>query len=240
MLEIAIGGGDADTINWLSDIVNECLLLLNVLHNVSIFENGRELLSCLESGYRFGIAFINISSAPIGNSLPALIREFDKDCIIVLIADSPEYAILGYLVHAFDYIVKPLEKRRIVKTIQDAVSKCKCCCKKGIPVRIKGIESFLKCSNIVYIESVKHYIKIHTTSNDQYQVYGKLDDYEMKLMECKSYLRCHQSYLVNMDYIKGISGRDFIMHSDSRIPIRKSAAARLKKEYYKYSMEINA
>lgn len=106
-----------------------------------------------------------------------------------------------------------------------------------IPIKIKGydIQDF-PASKIIYIESSKHYLFFHTTNGMTLKMYAKMDEYENILSGHNNFLRCHQSFIVNMDFIKQLNGRDFIMQGDIHIPIRKSGFSLYKKKYFTYTL----
>ena len=238
MLEIVICGGDTACNGLLNNLIEEYLLSNQVDFRISIFICKNDLQKSMEKGFRFHIILLDIL-LPDANGivLSRLIRRYDRDCIIILISITTEYAIHGYSVHAFDYLVKPLQKNTVIRTITDAADRCGVRLHNTITIRAKGVAVSVKCSNIVFIESVKHYLKFHTINGGQYQTYGKLDEYEKALAACRSYLRCHQSFLINMDHVKDVSGRDFVMNDDTKIPMRKSCAAKIRRYYYRYNIE---
>jgi DNA-binding LytR/AlgR family response regulator len=238
MMEIVIYSGDTPTNKELNEIVSEFFVSFNLAHRISTYINTEELFASIEKGYRFHIIFIDIDPQCSDSIvLSESIRKYDKKCVIILVACSADFAVKGYAVHAFDYLIKPINRKKIKRTLLDAINSSGSRLFSSLRVRAKGIDVFVKCSNIVFIESARHYIKIHMNNGNEYEVYGKLNEYEDMLSGYKSYLRCHQSFLVNMDYVKNVKGRDFVMADNSKIPIRKSSFAKIKKEYYKYIME---
>lgn len=245
MLEIVVCCGDTNIRKWLGDVIGEYGFLCHESINVSMFADGRILLSRMENGYRFQIIILDImmnmeSTGPPGPELPGKIRSYDKNCVIIFIAESVDFAFWCYSVHAFDYLLIPLDKRKVVKAITEAIGFLLGHDQAILPVKAKGINTPVKHTNILYIESVGHHLRIHLTNDSIYQVYGKLDDYVYRLKSGPSFLRCHKSFLVNMDHVEGISGRDFIMMNGSRVPIRKASAAKLKNEYYQYIQKNRA
>ena len=48
------------------------------------------------------------------------------------------------------------------------------------------------------------------------------------------FINCHASYVVNMNYIKGITDKFFIMKNESQIPISKSMSSSVKKAYINF------
>lgn len=72
--------------------------------------------------------------------------------------------------------------------------------------------------DIMYIDSDKHNVTLHLSDGSEIITVDKLGEIEKRINE-KRFLRCHQSYLVNMDYIKDVED-DFIMEDGTLVPIR--------------------
>ena len=86
--------------------------------------------------------------------------------------------------------------------------------------------------DIMYIDSDKHNVTLHLSDGSEIITVDKLGEIEKRINE-KRFLRCHQSYLVNMDYIKDVED-DFIMEDGTLVPIR----VRGRKEYWIRTMII--
>lgn len=89
---------------------------------------------------------------------------------------------------------------------------------------IKGVWQ-VRVNDIMYIESERRRLHIKTES-DEITVYGQMG----KLMEQlpEHFIRCHQSYLVNADYIRGITPRHLELQNQKRIPISRNRMAHVK------------
>ena len=87
--------------------------------------------------------------------------------------------------------------------------------------------------DIIYMESDNKVVYIHTTTQGAVKVYSKLDAFEEEIKD-ERFLRCHQSYLVNLQYVAGLINSDFIMLNDNMIPIRKSGRKLIVKKYEEY------
>ena len=68
--------------------------------------------------------------------------------------------------------------------------------------------------------------------DSEYTIYKKLNDIEEEINH-RAFLRCHQSYLVNMNKIESVEN-DFTMKSGDVVPIRTRNLTEIKKEYYNY------
>lgn len=90
----------------------------------------------------------------------------------------------------------------------------------------------LKYDEIEYVESQARVCHIFATNNRCFVTTCKLNDLEERLSD-KRFLRCHQSYLVNMDHIQS-AGDNFVMDSGDIVQIRQNGAKEIKEKYKKY------
>ena len=77
----------------------------------------------------------------------------------------------------------------------------------------------IKYDEILFIEGMQNYIRIHTTSTN-HMVLVPLKNV-MDLLPSKSFYQVHKSYIVALDKVKAISGNQLIL-SDQKIPISRS------------------
>lgn len=93
-------------------------------------------------------------------------------------------------------------------------------------------------SNIAYFESNAKKVMLHLT--DQSQIYNfaaKLDDIQEKMPE--TFLRCHQSYLVNMEEIRSLDTNErlIILKNNEDVLISRRLCAIAKEQYENYKSE---
>lgn len=138
------------------------------------------------------------------------------------------YAIDGYKVNAFDYLLKPISFERFVKSVNKVIEsvaenpKCDVAGNNNI-IYIKSEYKLVKIviGDILYVEGLKDYIKIYL-SNEQKPILSLMNmkTIENALPEDK-FMRVHRSYIVNkncMDVIERgriVIGKTFIPVSDS-------------------------
>ena len=152
------------------------------------------------------------------------IRETDKNVIIVFLTSYREYVFESFRIEPFDYILKPINKEKMNDVMNRAILKLK---EQNHVVQIewKGKLDTLKVCDIVYLSSELRYVRIHTT-NKEFTCIGKLDDYEDRLTNY-GFLRCHQSYLINMKFIESIKNKVITTTEGKEIGI----SARKKQEF---------
>ena len=142
--------------------------------------------------------------------------------LVVITTAYAEYALESYELNVIDYLLKPISFERFSKTINKIVDGKLL----NEPVRgreadyifIKSSSKFFKInySEIIYIEGMKDYLKIHTTD---YKLVTHQTMSEMeKTLPAKQFVRVHKSYIVALAHIKSISGNTIEMNKGT-IPI---------------------
>ena len=159
-----------------------------------------------------------------------LIREMDRSVEIVYCTSSSDFAIAAYEVHAMGYLVKPYEPGRIGAVIDYFIQKHPQKEHNYIEVKSKRKSLIIPYKDIIHMESDNKVVYIHTTTQGTVKVYNKLDTFEKEITDGR-FLRCHQSYLVNLQYVAGLVDSDFIMIDNRMIPIRKSGRKLIVKRY---------
>ena len=75
---------------------------------------------------------------------------------------------------------------------------------------IKGKIFNIEVEKIKYIESNKRVIIIYEEDLKR-RIYGKLDEIEEMLSS--NFVRCHQSYIVNLEYVRELNTHEFVLRT---------------------------
>ncbi len=87
-------------------------------------------------------------------------------------------------------------------------------------------------NDICYIMSDKRKIVVREESGIESETYMKLDDVTEKLDG--RFMRCHQSYLVNMDKIKQLTPEGFFLEDNIFVPVSQKKYYPTKHQYMEY------
>lgn len=87
--------------------------------------------------------------------------------------------------------------------------------------------------DIIYVENEKHRQLFHI-GDIVYSMYSKLDEIEKGLEEY-GFIRIHQSFLVNMRYIKRISSYVLLLENGISFSVPKARYKRVKKVFDEYT-----
>lgn len=141
------------------------------------------------------------------------LRKRSINSIIIYISSYIEMAPMGYEVKAFRYIVKNDLEQVFQYTLKDALEELKKR-NKIYEIKSQGKTEKILLAHILYFESFKRYVVIHTVKGD-YQQYRKISDLEEELKEM-GFSRIYKSYLVNMAHISYIkNGEAYLNNGES-------------------------
>lgn len=169
----------------------------------------------------FDLLFLDIRLPDMtGMEAAHRIRESDRNVMIIFVTSLTQYAVEGYSVQAFDYIVKPIGYESFAAKLERAL-RVLSYRRPGVVLDIKTREGSLRLSAdmIHYFEVFDHDLLIHTDDGIIKQ-WGSLSRYEKQLAEAH-FARCNSCYLVNLKFVRGIYGDEVLVGSD-RLAVSKS------------------
>lgn len=197
------------------------------------FSSGEKLCRNYSKG-DYDIIFLDIHMKQLdGIETGKAIRDKDAKVEIVYATSSEEYLKEGYNIHALSYLTKPYDVKKVEETLEyyykkNGIDKRES--NEFLDVNIQQQKIYIRQKDIIWLESMGRVVSIYCR-DDVYRVYARLNDLEERLDE-KIFLRCNQSYMVNIMYVKDVIEYDFCMENDRYIPIRKRDKKEIVQKYY--------
>ncbi len=165
-----------------------------------------------------------------GMDIARKLRERKENTPIVFVTSSTEYAVESYEVDALGYLIKPIQLEKIHHIMDKFLKQSE----EYVVRDTRGNEKIkVPLQNIEYFESKNTTITLHLVNGQQIRTYGKLGNIEKELQN-KNFLRCHQSYLINIAHVRGMKEASFIMDSGETAYIRKRDYTTMKKLFNQY------
>ena len=188
-------------------------------YTTEIYTTGIALLTKFAS--QFDLLFLDIQLPDMtGIEVARRIRENDESVMILFTTNYSQYAIDGYSVRAFDYMLKPLSYQpfssklarvlRVLSYTRDRVE---------LHLKTKQGGKKIPADEVQYIEVFAHDLHFYTDL-EEIRIWGTLSEYEKKL-EKAHFVRCSVSYLVNLRYVKEIQGSEVLV-GKRRLPISRA------------------
>lgn len=173
----------------------------DVTFNAVWFGNSIDFLSKYNSNYDLVLMDIELPDID-GLTASKRLRNIDEKVSLIFITNMSQYALKGYEVNAFDYIVKPVGYYHLSISLDRVIKHIKSEKTARINVNVKGGLVVLSPMEIKYVEVIKHRI-IYYTVKGVYEAYGTLKDKE-EILGKAGFVRCNSCYLVNLYYVTGI------------------------------------
>lgn len=160
------------------------------------------------------------------------IRAHSRTVPIVFLTTSPDFALEGYEVRAMGYLLKPLIPEKAVALLDDFLREESARSQKSLLLREGARGGRIAYREILYVESQGNVLLVHTPDKT-HRLYQTMAEVENELRE-HSFLRCHNSFLVNLGQVNTAEKTEFILTDGSRVPIRQRDAKALRDAYFTY------
>jgi DNA-binding LytR/AlgR family response regulator len=153
------------------------------------------------------------------------LRSLSNPPLVVFTTSYPEYALESYEFNVIDYLLKPVSYERFSKTIDKIIDgkifktpnlEIKSVNRDHIFIRSDGKFFRISFSDIIYIEGMKDYLKIHTTEH-VVVTHQTMIDME-NILPGGNFIRIHKSYIVAAARIKAVFGNSVDM-GKTHLPI---------------------
>jgi DNA-binding LytR/AlgR family response regulator len=222
----------------IKNFINEYCLRDAYDINILTFDNGEDLVKYHKCGKPFfDVIFLDIyMNAMNGIKTAKKIREYDQECKIIFTTSSTEHALESFDVTPFNYLVKPISKsvfdsafEKVLRTINKEKQ-------KSLTVKLGTAFQTIFYKDILFIESTAKTLNIRMAKNKSLAFASKLDDIEKQIND-KRFLRCHKSFLVNMDYVLCLEAYSFKLIDNTMIPVAQRNFANTKNLFYNFIMD---
>ena len=183
-------------------------------YDLSSFSDGRALL---EGAVSFDVIFLDIQmEQPDGMETARLLRQRGDHSLLIFVTVLKECVFDSFQVEAFDYLLKPLDSARFHQTMDRVLRSLEQRAAEDIVIqRGTGCEVVL-LSDIVYCEVLGRKVYLHKKDGTVSGYYDKLENLERRVDG--RFFKCHRSYLVNLDYVRGCRDGQVLLSQGERIP----------------------
>jgi len=182
------------------------------------YDDGRQIIEAIEKKrFFYDLLMLDIHMKMDGIQTARYIRQHQVDIDIIFVTISHKHVYEGYTYKAFAYLLKPLDEKKVMLELNRYLDE-KETTEEYLNISVRGAINKIPIGKILYIESDSRKLLIHL-KNREVEFYGKLDAVQNALGE-QQFVRCHQSYLVNKNYVSSV-GRNSLVIEDVPIPVSR-------------------
>jgi len=208
-------------------IVMQCINRCGVFKQSLILDDALCLKEKLQKE-AFDIIFLDIELPELSGL--EFIKAFENLPQIVLMSNMKKYAVDAFEFEVLDFLPKPIEYSRFLKTINKLEKVLKSDIKENkhdsVFFKVNGKLQKIKLSNILFFESMSDYVKI-ITNEKTYVILQTMTKLEKTLPNV--FFRCHRSYIINLEKVDALDDRVLEIESYA-IPVSRSYYNEIKNE----------
>lgn len=211
-------------------VVRQCFA--DEVLDIDSYESGEKYL---KDGNYYDISFVDIEMQGIdGFDTIVKAKEYNRDGVFIILTTHLEMSRKGFKVDALRYV----DKADIEEELKEAIIAAKLHLGRNekITLDVAGQgtrEVILK--DIIYIETEKPYIVVHTTYGN-IKCKNHMMDIE-NILNGKWFFRCHNSYIVNLDEVKNIKGTIVYLKNGDDIDVSQRKIWDFKRAYVNRQFE---
>ncbi|MCM1500526.1 MAG: LytTR family DNA-binding domain-containing protein [Clostridium sp.] len=241
MLKIAVCDDEEYFGKRIKDIILKYMQKLQYACNVDCFESGSTLIKSSVQKWDYDIVFLDVNMEEMdGIETAKAIRKLAPDTYIIFVTAYISYALEGYKVDAVRHLLK--EDENLEKAMQeclDTVTEKMNYREMKCTFEFQGGKMDLAVDRILYVESRLHKVIFFVLDHgiSEYYLYGRLDTVEDALSQF-GFFRIHQSFLVNMKYVKHIERYRAVLLNGMEINISKKYYKNTEMQYIRSRGDI--
>lgn len=155
-----------------------------------------------------------------------LVKSLRQKTMVIFTTAFSEYAAVSYDLNAIDYLLKPINLKRFTQAIAkaqeyfDYINKRDQSAEKNIFVRADFNLVKISLADILYIEGLADYLKIHIQGRKTVVARMTMKDM-MEKLNSTDFIRVHRSYILPFNKIESVRGIT-ISIGDKKFPIGRT------------------
>lgn len=187
---------------------------------LSCFDSAESFLFSWEDEKDYTALILDIEMGSMnGMELAKKIRETDHDIPILFVTGYAEYMQFGYDVTALHYLMKPVNKEKFFSVL-DRLPEGQKEAEKLLFQTDEGNVS-LPLGEIWYVEADGHRCALHT-QDTVLSLKENISSVEKRLTGYESVIKCHRSYLVNLQHVSVVLKEELVLDNREKVPLSRN------------------
>jgi Response regulator of the LytR/AlgR family len=230
LIRIAICDDEVETLRQTKKVLEEYNKALLVIDQ---YTRGIDLLTSKES---YEIILLDIDMPGMnGIETAKQIRLSDKKVKIIYLTNYSDYTTFAFGVHAFAYLLKPVNEAELYKQLDEAFEYRNAPVQN--PLEFLTEEGIVRVdvADIIYLEYLNRKVYLRT-QKQSYPLKRKISDLAAELLD-KGFAMPHKSFIVNLYAVKKIKGYDILLTDGTIIPLSQKKSMEFRKALNHYLSE---
>ncbi|MCM1159936.1 MAG: LytTR family DNA-binding domain-containing protein [Roseburia sp.] len=195
------------------------------------YTSGEQLLKSDFNQYQIVFLDINIQKEN-GIRIAEEIRKINQRIEIIFLTAFIQYALDGYRVKAYRFLLKPIEYEDFVFQTKELLLRLHEQKQSCLSLVSQGQKYEIKIEEIYYIEVLNHELTYHCIKGD-ISINGNLKKVAEQLEGC-CFARIHNAYLVNMRQIEKVKNKEILLKDGSCLPLARTRQEEFRQRYLEF------
>lgn len=201
--------------------------------SVDCYAGGMELLASFR---QYDIIFLDIDMPGMnGIETAEQIRRRDREVTLIYVTNYTDYTIFAFAVHAFAYLLKPVEPAALFGQLKEALLyKRKT---KRQELEFTGKEGIIRVdpAEILYFEYQNRMV-LMKTADRVFHLKKRITEVAEEMM-AYDFVMPHKSFVVNLYAVQSIHGYDIILTDGSTVPLSQKKSVAFRRSLNRYLAE---
>lgn len=231
-MRICLVDDESVQLDYLKRIINHWSDQSGVVTELSFFQSAEEVLFEHHESYPYDLILLDIQMRSMnGIELAKKIRETNKNIILAFISGMADYVYDGYEVQAIRYILKPVKDDKVYELLDYVDTQMKAE-QTYLIISVSGENKRINYDDIIYFESMGHYITLHLEDSEIDYKYN-IGDLCLEL-EHTEFIRTHRSYVVNIKYVEKITRNSCLLTQNISVPLSRNSYQSVNAKFISY------
>lgn len=201
-----------------------------------IYHDGSELLDNYRPDY--DLIFMDIKMEQIdGLKTAEAIRKIDSTVGLIFLTSLKQYVWKGYEFGAVNYLLKPVKMNILTMELDRYFARYQGRDEPYISFSNNSGTYKVLYKNISYAETYKRNVMLHFEGQEQI-IYQNMKKLSSLLRSMPQFVHCHQSFIVNLSFVKGVEGLELLLTTGERLPISQPKRKEFMKKLTEYMGEL--
>ena len=238
MLRIAICDDEEKELHQTAALLNAYLQSRPGLHGqVEAFRSGGALLSRAEDAEGFDLYVLDILMPELsGIDTGRRLRALGQGGEIVYLTSSNDFAADSYDVHAFFYLLKPVDEAKLFRVLDGAVEKLNRRRSSAVVVSTAEGPRRILLEHIRYVERIGRCMRYYCTDGtvDSQTIRFSFREAAASLLADRRFCLCGASFVLNFQHVNGVNGQTALLDNGQTVALPRTAATEFKKAWGNY------
>lgn len=242
MLKIAVCDDEIIFGKKVLEYIEKYMEKIQIPYKIQFFASGKKFAALKEKMQEYTIVFLDINMEEMnGIETAKCMRAYCPDTFLVFVTAFIHYTLEGYKVEAIRYILKDMAtfEQSMQECLDTILGKMRLKNQKSIYDFVEGKKE-ISVNQICYIESNLHkltFFLLEREERKKFTLYGTLNDWEKKLQDDR-WIRVHQSFLINMQYLLDVRNYFAELTDGSKLPVAKARYKQVRERFAEYMGEL--